>query len=674
MIYRDPFILIAKFLVMGALSIIFSLTPVCNSFPAHVEESSAETAPAPSNQKTGQTIYEDQVIEDSSLQKELEKEALQEKALFPHWGPGTMGAAYRFYHEDFNDRLKLFEHGLELSWRQETIENGSFEILADGLTRELDDERKTDGGRFSIHQQDFSLNPALRLASDLGHFRTYTPQLINRSYRLTLPTTLLQGVSARVYNQRTIFALNAGEIGEYKGTAARAFEKTQGNLQGMGILHEFNKKWNTGAQMWQTELSDSDEVYQSITGVLEYDNDEKSHNQQLHALVDSEGSFGTWYDAELWVKAWRHNTGLYYLEPDLRWTDAPISDDREGIYWRSYRKSFRWRWTVSDDLFRNNIKKSNEFPGYVNNAFYGDVNWRWQLKTSLGASVNMDNQFADSGTAENDKLRYLLKTYVTHQSSLGTSLIEPKITYIERPEASTTYGLRWDQQWRPLFLTKLETDIEYLQNTRKDDQFTISLIADKYFDNDFIFSGKAQHVISHGQVYGKSEQTSFTLDLSWNFHSNWLASLSSDYNVNGFNLEDGSNAETEFNDFKVLFSLSYAVDTGKQPALYGNQTDTPGRGRIVGQVFQDNNKNGRFDIGEEAIAGITVYLDRRFRTETGRNGRFEFWPVPAGDHVLSIAIEDIPLPWGLDDEEPQHVVVPSRGKVEFDFALTRLGE
>jgi len=91
-------------------------------------------------------------------------------------------------------------------------------------------------------------------------------------------------------------------------------------------------------------------------------------------------------------------------------------------------------------------------------------------------------------------------------------------------------------------------------------------------------------------------------------------------------------------------------------------------------VFLDENGDGKLSINEEPLKNILVYLDGRFTAETGPKGRFEFWPVASGEHSLSIAIEDVPLPWGLKDERPLKVRVPVRGEAEIDFALTRLNE
>ena len=91
-------------------------------------------------------------------------------------------------------------------------------------------------------------------------------------------------------------------------------------------------------------------------------------------------------------------------------------------------------------------------------------------------------------------------------------------------------------------------------------------------------------------------------------------------------------------------------------------------------MFLDANRNGRYELDEEYLPRITVYLDGRYPTESDADGRFEFWPVRAGQHYVRVAVEDAPLPWGLDDEAPRAVLVPVRGDGRIDFGLVNLNE
>ena len=96
--------------------------------------------------------------------------------------------------------------------------------------------------------------------------------------------------------------------------------------------------------------------------------------------------------------------------------------------------------------------------------------------------------------------------------------------------------------------------------------------------------------------------------------------------------------------------------------------------KLAAKFFFDENRDGVRQAGERAASGVFVYLDRRYERVTDNEGRYNFNAVPAGKHQLSIAVEDLPLPWVLDDETPQTVSVAVRESSLANFALTRIIE
>jgi len=614
------------------------------------------------------SIYIDRLI-DEDIIKEIEEEEYEESRL----GPGSIGMTYRYYQNDTDDNTTLTEHGTQLRWRQETISNGSFELLAEGLISEKLEDEKIEDGRVLFRQQEYALSDQLQLDSEAGHFRSYTPGSISRSYRFYLPSTILQGVNARFYNNDTSLSFNAGEIGTYKGIAAQAFEKTKGKLYGLGATYRVDDQWELGAQFWNTTDPENGEDHRSYAGVLDYQDTESFQNIQIHFLGDSEGNAGLWFDNNHKYNKWHHYFGAFYFEPDLLWTDTPIDNDREGLYLRSNRRSFRWQWTLGSEISKNNLDDNPEVAGNITTASFINGTWRYRRKTQFGGSLNLNTTHADSGTAEDDNKRYGLKSFAQQEFTVGTSRLQLNINENDAPEDDTTsYGALWDHVWKAPFLNRLNTDIEYTWTDNREDELSLRLSAEKSLLADVKVTGTAQHVITEDKTIGKSKGTSLSFGLSWQFYENWLIGLNADYNRN---MNDPDNSESTTTDGKtVLFSISYARASGKKPLLYGRPTGSPGRGRITGKVFLDENKDGRQGINETALKNILVYLDGRFTTETDSDGKFEFWPVASGDHFISIGIEDAPLPWGLEDESAKQVYVPIRGEGEIDFALIKLNE
>jgi hypothetical protein len=71
---------------------------------------------------------------------------------------------------------------------------------------------------------------------------------------------------------------------------------------------------------------------------------------------------------------------------------------------------------------------------------------------------------------------------------------------------------------------------------------------------------------------------------------------------------------------------------------------------------------------------VYIYLDRGYEAITDNQGRYRFAPVATGAHQLSLAVEDLPLPWGLLDEAPRQVSVKVRETEVMDFPLQQLNQ
>lgn len=639
---------------------LFSQTPLPDNDPAIDSETPAAE------------VYVDQFIDEESLAKEIEAEKRREWGIAPQWAPGNLGVTYRYYHNDTNNLPTISEHGVELRWQQETIENGSYDIQIEGLTSEgYDGFQEPDGYRIQLHQNNYVINSKLLLDSDVIHYRSTVPRLVDESYRFRLPSTILQGMGNRFYHGDTTLFLNFGEIGQYVGTAAKAYKASQGNLLGLGAQHHLNRHWDVGFQFWNTDNPENVETHQSVAAAVEYKPDPFDQNHQMHVLSDSLGKTGLWYDGQIKLGRWQHRAGAQYLPPGLLWTDVPINDDRQGLYWRGERNTYRWFWSLGSEIGQNNLDNDPQIPGYLSTNSFASLTWQYQRKTHFGGNVNVQTDWADSGAATHDNYRYTLRAFVDHHLSIGRARIEPDLTIDDTHlEQTEKYGLRWNQEYNLFLNHKLNTDIQYYTSDENEDDISLKLYFEHSYPWGLQLNGSFQKYYLDYPEFGITQGSSISLGLGWQFLANWLMSLNADYNTGNVESEVGN--DHEFDGLNILFSINYNIKTGKPRQLYGVNTDDPGRGRIVGRVFLDENRNGNFDLGEKALSNIMVYLDGRYSTETGPKGGFEFWPVAAGDHYLTLELRDVPLPWGLSDEDSQRVVVQNRGETEFKFALIRL--
>ena len=116
-------------------------------------------------------------------------------------------------------------------------------------------------------------------------------------------------------------------------------------------------------------------------------------------------------------------------------------------------------------------------------------------------------------------------------------------------------------------------------------------------------------------------EASLSADLSWVDVAGWELKAS---------LELTLAEECEFST-EVEFTFPVLVP------LFG-----PTYGVIRGRAFIDENKNGRFDPGEEGVANLLLSADGQ-QAITGADGRFVFWPLLPGRYQVGFA----ELPFGI---------------------------
>jgi len=97
----------------------------------------------------------------------------------------------------------------------------------------------------------------------------------------------------------------------------------------------------------------------------------------------------------------------------------------------------------------------------------------------------------------------------------------------------------------------------------------------------------------------------------------------------------------------------------------------PAKGQIEGELFVDENGNGRRDPGEAGVAGAVLVADG-IQVASGSDGRFLFPPLAPGSYSLTVAR----LPRGVAPriELPLSVDVPLAGRAVVIVPCVRLGE
>ncbi len=627
----------------------------------------------------GPESYVDQLIGEELTDEELAALEVEELAV-PGTGRESLTTEYRLFHQNITDIDPEFENGLAAFWRKETIDYGtiSVDVLGKYVINDLseDGENRT-GASFTLRQDEFALTNRLQMDNFLGDSRAVTNPLVSHTFRFQLPSSIIRGASSALYSDKTEFRLTGGQVGRLDGIATPTFENIGDTLWGLGLTHEFEKNMSFGLQGWS--LIDNPQIpnHESLAGAIQYDNSEARQRHQLHSLYDTTGNLGFWYDGDSWVKRWRHRYGLFRFAPGLLWTDVQIANDRQGLYWRGENRSFRRDWNVAIDYVETNIDADPTLAGRELYTGFLSTGWRVRRNTRLGGIMNLAFQRPGEGLPSDSTDAYRLTGYIDQGSKFGQSrlqLVLGKALNDQNPDIDN-YQVTWDQGWAVPSTHRLGTTVSYEreeENGDNTDRTTLQSTYGRDITSNLNVNGTVNFVMLDGDTAGKNRALNFNFGLFWQFLRDWSANFSINYDRNVTEPPGGTRFTLE--DTRVFFTLRRTQISGGAPVVYGRQTGEHGKGRLVGRVFMDENRDGRWQPSEPGIPGLTVYLDGRFAGQTDPDGRYEMWPVAAGEHQVFIALEDVPLPWGLVEETPRRFQVLVRDATEIDFPLVRLDQ
>ena len=100
---------------------------------------------------------------------------------------------------------------------------------------------------------------------------------------------------------------------------------------------------------------------------------------------------------------------------------------------------------------------------------------------------------------------------------------------------------------------------------------------------------------------------------------------------------------------------------------------TEGYGTVEGVVFNDINRNGVQDKGEEGIKEITIRLEDGSTVKTDEKGYYQFSRVEVGGHLVTLDVRRIPAEYSIISLEKIKVEVKLRETVRANFQLIAAG-
>jgi hypothetical protein len=235
-------------------------------------------------------------------------------------------------------------------------------------------------------------------------------------------------------------------------------------------------------------------------------------------------------------------------------------------------------------------------------------------------------------------------------------------------------GFRAAFDWRIQERVRLTTELRsenYLELAGYVDRDELSVLFRYDLFDDFSLGLNTSLYRSQSDALGADDGVGINADVRWAFRPSWYASLSLNHNRAALETYDPNLASyADLGDRTIWITVGYSRSAGQPYPLFGRAADgKAGTGGLTGLVFYDENRDSIRQPSEQVAAGAIVVLDGRYETRTDEQGRYAFAPVPTGPHEVTLLTEELPLPWGLDDERPRPLSVSFRQTAELDFPL-----
>lgn len=647
--------------------------------------SAAADAAEPATAGAG-PFYRDRLIDGGNLPVEV---AAEEFA-----GYGSSGWPRALYAEAAASRIRrddteLDESGLRIGGMLETPGYGAFTLDA---TLRLSGSEDGTGNMISLIQRGMPVSSTWRMNGSIGVNFAPVADLARRQARFFVPSLQMSGTSAEWRQLDELQAFLAyGEPSIYTGVYIPTVESLGGRLYGGGLQWNPAEQWSVAAQMADvsnvrtgTGPEGPKTSARSTFGAVAWDAPDArvQLNVAESRREDAERRSGAWLDSFLRHGRIGHSFGAFYLDPDLVWGHQQLASDATGAYYRASFQSRRWTLDGGADY-------ASSVAGSAGDVAFGTGYARYQYSTRLGFG---------GGT----NLRRNLGAAAAAPTPLPGDTFER-----EWNNAWSAFGFvdaanRWGLARGQLNFAQDELEdsaqftLDQTWNTRVGQRMSTSLFlgrsalangTDHSAGLAFTGGGDLRRNLSidanarWNRTFGDSSATDVfaNIALIWGFARGWSASANLYQNRSAGRLPlvvdspvivDEDDLLFDRNDSGVYLRLRYDWRAGSPTAPLGGGPGA-GAGRISGVLFLDDNGNGRLDAGEGGAAGVVVMLNGRFAARTDAAGRFEFNPVAAGNHSLTVVPDNLPLAWTVPLDARFDVRVGVRGSTRVELPALR---
>jgi|JI8StandDraft_1071087.scaffolds.fasta_scaffold15364_1 hypothetical protein len=582
-------------------------------------------------------VYQDQLLDAT------EEPVAVEPTATDHGLPRQWMAELQFVQQDSSIATTQTDLNLSVAGNLQTLNWGNWAV--DATASQSTDQTAWSG---TLWQRQFWLNNQWRLNQSFGVSYTPMPSLFRQASRFNLPSHPMLGWAVDgtyIPQQRPsqTWQMSLGQTGQFTGGKTKNFQSDQGQLFQLATQQQLTPNWNMATTLLSTRCDcwmDTDAIGTALAWQTPQQRAQLNMLYQHNPLYPA---FGTWLDGAWQQGRYEHQYGAFWLQPDLAWGDAPVSQDAWGNYYRLNYQFARWLWSLNLDHVYSVSGRS--FTGE-----YLSINARYQALrqrvygTHLALRRDANDLAVDS------------QTFVEHLNRMG----------IQR--------WQWDYRWQPdLTLMQLNIDQTAELYTGQRISFTGSAFHEQHqlktdtvgmsagiygnvpLNNAWSIDGNARLSMMR-QTNKHSVLQDFNMTLNWRPSTAWEWTLrfyksQSRQQLQGLDpLAPPSLSAVQQQDHQtVLLTLRHQQQTGRHYPIVGGRTGDP-YGRIQGEVFLDANQDGIRNANEEAASDITVMLDGRFVKRTDEMGRFVFDFVKIGTHQLSVNADELPLPWQISEQ------------------------
>ena len=563
---------------------------------------------------------------------------------------------------------------------------------------------QSSGSTWRIDQRGVPLDGGWRANYSAGDINSVATPLARGLRRVSLPTTQMRGASAQWYLGDFV-DLNAavGRTGLFNGLDVAGFQTSGGQvataggqfkipsssgrtdaafqvIDGQNIFAGGDSTALNTRAIWASTAWEGSAPWNSGAAPGSISPSERVGGLRVQANVvhsDSSregGSSGLWADAAWRTERWRNAAGVFRFEPNLRWGTTLLASDLQGVYWQADTSTRQWQGGFSTEL-SDSVRGESAgaganaaASGSARSAFFS-TNGRYNLDTqnSIGATLNI-RALASTGQA-------ILLTW-NRANDWGQT--QWRGDYANTAGSRTT-RLGFDQNWRVTPPASFNTTLAWEQIAGGLSPST-GLIWGLLGTFSPLSQWSLNAALRGAARSDGSHAVNANIGLSWQAAAGW--SLALRYTeargqeplqplvVSALTAATLTTLLPTQVNRSIQLLLRYEGRAGTATAPLGGLPGT-GAGSLSGTVFFDADANGRREASEGGVANVTVILDRRYVSRTDAQGHYEFPSVVAGDHLIELSSDNVPLPWSPAAREPLKASVMVRQGTTYDLPVQR---